>query len=88
MSKDYSKYTDYQLSIGALNRNSMVLSADIVSSLVNDCYVVSSLEDPNLPNADALVPGDTAIVSGYVVAEDNSLSTRIAYTWDGQQWQP
>ena len=88
MNKDYSVYTDYQVKLGALNRDSDILSASLISSIVNGCYVVSSLEDPNLPNADVLVPGDTAIVSGYVVAGDNSLNTRTDYTWDGQQWQP
>lgn len=85
MSKDYSKYTDYQLSIGALNRNSMILSAGIISSLVNDCYVVSSFNE--LPAPSGCVPGDVAIVSSIVGGNENIIERKVFYCANSA-WQP
>ena len=84
MSKDYSKYTDYQLSIGALNRNSKVLSADIVSSLVNDCYIVSSYGE--LPASGDCVPGDIAIITSIIGENTNALARKLFYR-DSTSWQ-
>lgn len=85
MSKDYSKYTDYQLSVGALNRNSTVLSADIVSSLVNDCYVVSSYDE--LSALSACVPGDVAVVSSTIGGNTGTIERKVFYYAD-DAWQP
>jgi hypothetical protein len=85
MSKDYSKYTDYQLSVGALNRNSTVLSADIVSSLVNDCYVVASHSE--LPTPSECVPGDVAVVTS-MIGENASTVERELFYCAGNEWQP
>lgn len=84
--KDYSEYTKYQVKLGAINRNSDILSASILSSIVNQCYVVSSLVDDRLPLSSTLAPGDVAIVSSLIVNGRNDLSSRTAYYWNGTSW--
>ena len=85
MSKDYSRYVDYQLSVGALNRNSMILSASIISSLVNDCYAVSSYDE--LSTLSEYVPGDVAVVTS-MIGENASAVERKLFYCAGNEWQP
>lgn len=84
--KDYSNYTKYQVKLGQINRNSDILSASILSSIINQCYVVSSLNDDKLPLSSTLAPGDVAIVSSLIVDGRNDLSSRTAYYWNGVDW--
>ncbi len=92
MDKDYSNYTQHQVKFGSLNRHSDLLSASALSDIVNQCYIVSSLNDNRLPSISFRSNGDIAIVSGYIttdVVTSASLSTRSAYFWDKdhERWE-
>lgn len=92
MDKDYSNYTQHQVKFGSLNRHSDLLSASALSDIVNQCYIVSSLNDNRLPSISSRSNGDIAIVSGYITTDvtvSASLSTRSAYFWDKdhERWE-
>ena len=70
MNTNYNRYIDYQVKLGALDKDSDVLSASVISSLINACYTVSSLDDPRLPAVDDRIQGDIAIVSS-MIADDS-----------------
>ncbi len=84
MSNDYTKYTDYQVKLGKLNRDSEVLSASIISSIVNTCYVASSINE--VPMAEDCTPGDLAVISG-TIGENADAIMRTSYYCDGRKWQ-
>ena len=59
MKTDYSQYNDQILSAGALTKNSRILSASIISSIIN--------EDTWLNKADV-----SSVVSGDLVVENHN----------------
>lgn len=78
MAKDYSSYSNQICSIGKLTNDSKVLSSSIISDIINDCFVVSSLNDII---SSSLAPGDIAIVSSEI-GEHTGKYSRTAYFWN------